>query len=125
VFSVRSPVGVPESGAAGYRLRRGRYTPIAPVAGRLPSKELGLHLEAAGSQLRFYDPGHAGWLPTPEESRRETIAARRQAEAEAARAEAARRRAETALEQKDAALRQAEAETQRLRQELAALRRQG
>lgn len=76
----------------GHRLRRGRYLPIAPVAGRLPSKELGLYLEADGSRLRFYDPANKRWLPTPLESRQEVL---------------------DALEQKDA-------EVQRLRQELAA-----
>ena len=86
----------------GHRLRRGRYVPIAPVAGRLPSKELGLHLEADGSRLRFYDPANKRWLPTPQESRLEAL---------------------DALEQKDAALKRAEAEAERLRQELAALRR--
>nr|MCU0982331.1 hypothetical protein [Pirellulaceae bacterium] len=82
---------------------RDRYVPIAPVDGRLPSKELGLHLEADGDQLRFYDPARRRWLPTWQEARLETLAA---------------------LEQKDAALRQAEAEVERLRQELAALRQQ-
>lgn len=78
----------------GYRLRRGRYEPIAPVAGRLPSRELELHLEADGSRLRFYDPVGGRWLPTPQE----------------------------ACLQKDAALEQKDAELERLRQELAALR---
>ncbi|MCL4206613.1 MAG: Uma2 family endonuclease [Pirellulaceae bacterium] len=80
----------------GHRLSRGRYVPIAPVDGRLPSKELGLHLEADGDQLRFYDPARRRWLPTQQEARLETLAA----------------------------LRQAEAEVERLRQELAALRQQ-
>ncbi len=79
----------------GHRLRRGRYVPIAPAAGRLPSKELGLHLEADGSRLRFYDPASGRWLPTPQE----------------------------ACLEKDAALEQKDAELERLRQELAALRR--
>jgi len=79
----------------GHRLSRGRYQPVAPVAGRLPSKELGLHLHADGRRLRFYDPAAKRWLLTPQEVCREK---------------------DTALEQKDA-------EIQRLRQELAALRR--
>ncbi len=78
----------------GHRLRRGRYVPIAPLAGRLPSKELGLHLEADGSRLRFYDPANKRWLPTPQESRLEALDA----------------------------LERAEAKAERLRQELAALR---
>jgi hypothetical protein len=108
----------------GHRLSRGRYMPIASVAGRLPSKELGLHLEADGSQLRFYDPAGKRWLPTPQEAleQKEAAVARSEAARREAAAEAAR--AEAALEQKDAALRQAEAEAERLRRELAALRRQ-
>jgi Uma2 family endonuclease len=101
----------------GYRLSRGRYVPIAPADGRLPSKELGLHLEADGDQLRFYDPAQRRWLPTPQEAHMEALAALEQKNA--------------ALEQKDAALRQAEAvrrqaeaEVERLRRELAVLRGQ-
>jgi Uma2 family endonuclease len=40
----------------GYRLAKGEYVPIRWVAGRLPSKILGLHLEANGKELRLYDP---------------------------------------------------------------------
>ncbi len=85
----------------GYRLRRGRYEPIAAVAGRMPSTELGLHLEADGNRLRFYDPVSGRWLPTSQEACLQKDAA---------------------LEQKDAALGQKDAELERLRQELAALR---
>ncbi len=102
----------------GYRLSGGRYLRIKPVAGRLPSEELGLHLEAHGSRLRFYDPTGQRWLPTPEEARLEEMAIRRQAEA-------ALQEKEAALQQSEAIRRQAEAEAERLRQELAALRRQG
>ncbi len=52
----------------GYRLRRGRYEPITPVKGRLPSKALGLHLEGHGRDLRLYDPTAKQWLPTPQEA---------------------------------------------------------
>ena len=104
----------------GHRLRPGRYLPSAPVAGRLPSQELGLHLEADGSQLRFYDPASERWLPTRLQ----------QKDAALKRSEAGRRQSDAALEQSEAgrrqsddALRQAEAEAERLRQELAALRR--
>ncbi len=75
----------------GHRLNRGRYEPILPVSGRLPSLELGLHLEADGGQLRFYDPVAQRWLPTPpevlkqkdaelERLRQELAALRRQAQ---------------------------------------------
>jgi Uma2 family endonuclease len=87
----------------GYRLSRGRYEPIAPVGGRLPSEELGLQLESDGNRLRFYDPAGQCWLPTPQEAHREALAA---------------------LQQSEAVRRQAEAEAERLRQELAALRSQ-
>jgi Uma2 family endonuclease len=53
----------------GYRLVKGKYQPIKAVAGRLPSKVLGLHLERKGQELRFYDPRTGEWLPTPVEAR--------------------------------------------------------
>lgn len=80
----------------GYRLRQDKYVEIRPVKGRLPSKVLGLHLEADGADLRFYNPATKQWLPTPEE---------RLAQAELAKF-------------------RAEAENRRLRQELEQLRRQ-
>src|SRR5262249_5224635 len=86
----------------GYRLRQGDYRPIKPVAGRLPSQVLGLHLEADGGVLRLYDPATGRWVPTPAEVRQQAEAARQQAEA---------------------ARQQAEEENVQLRQELAALRR--
>jgi Uma2 family endonuclease len=51
----------------GYRLRGGSYQAVRPVAGRLPSRVLELHLEADGEDLRLYDPQTQRWLPTPEE----------------------------------------------------------
>lgn len=89
----------------GYRLYRGRYRPIQPVDGRLPSDVLGLHLEGQDWLLRLYDPDTGKWLLTPPEERE----ALRQAEG-------ARRQAEQARQQ-------AEAEAERLRQELEALRK--
>ena len=86
----------------GYRLIRRKYVAIEPVAGRLPSEVLGLHLEADGPMLRLYDPAAGRWLPTPAEK----VAA-----------------AEAAKEQADRAKEQAEAENRRLRRELQALRR--
>jgi Uma2 family endonuclease len=78
----------------GYRLRKGEYVPIAPVDRRLPSKELGLHLERAGGDLRLFDPATGAWLLTPDE-----------------RAEKAEREAAALME-----------EVQRLRQQLDARR---
>lgn len=101
----------------GYRLSRGRYEPIVPVGGRLPSGELELQLESDGSRLRFYDPAGQRWLPTPQEAHLEALAALE-------RKEAALQQNEAALQQSEAVRRQAEAEVERLRQELAALRGQ-
>ena len=99
----------------GYRLDRGRYVPIKPVAGRLASEELALQLQFDGGRLRLFDPAQQRWLPTPQEARREALAALEQKDAALEQQEAALQRAE-------AARRQAEAEAERLRQELAALR---
>ena len=66
----------------GYRLRRGRYEPITPVKGRLPSKILGLHLEGNDRDLRLYDPTTKQWLPTSQEAVALANEAQRQAEAE-------------------------------------------
>jgi Uma2 family endonuclease len=82
----------------GYRLRGGRYVRINPVAGRLLSRVVGLHLERDGWLLRLYDANTQRWLPTPPEVR-------------------------AALEQEAAGRQQAEAEVERLRRELEALRR--
>lgn len=51
----------------GFRLRMGDYEPIKPVRGRLQSKVLGLHMEAAGHLLRLYDPAKGSWLLTHDE----------------------------------------------------------
>ena len=89
----------------GFRLRGGEYRPVEPVAGRLPSQVLGLHLERSGTELRLYDPTLGRWLPTPvEESARAAMESARVA-AESARANLA------------------EAEVDRLRRELEELRR--
>lgn len=79
----------------GCRLMDGEYVPIAPVAGRLPSMSLGLHLERDGTELRLFDPVEGKRLPT---------------------------RLERA-NQADAERRSLEAETDRLRREVAALRK--
>jgi Uma2 family endonuclease len=87
----------------GHRLRAGEYHPIRTVAGRLPSRSLGMHLERDGRELRLYDPVATGWLPTPRELAKQAEAARQQSEL---------------------ARQQAEAENERLRREIEALRRQ-
>ena len=40
----------------GFRLASGDYVSIEPIAGRLPSEILGLHLERDGQKLRLFDP---------------------------------------------------------------------
>jgi Uma2 family endonuclease len=100
----------------GHRLRGGQYHPIRTVAGRLPSRILGLHLERAGRELRLYDPGAERWLPTPLERADAAEAAHEFAEREREIAERERQAAEIARQQ-------SEADNERLRQEMAALRR--
>ena len=94
----------------GYRLKANRYVKIQPVAGRLPSEVLGLHLERFGDRLRFYDPAIGGWLSTPDEARQRAEAARQQAEAARQRAEATLIRAEAEKDRAEAARILAEAE---------------
>lgn len=48
----------------GYRRSRGRFVPIKPMDGRLPSKVLDLHLEAEGEWLRLFDPVTQRLVPT-------------------------------------------------------------
>jgi Uma2 family endonuclease len=100
----------------GFRLAAGEYETIAPVAGRLPSAVLGLHLERDGTQLRLFDPASGQRLPTQAERLQ---AAHAQAEAAHAQAEAAHAQAEA----ERLARHQAQAEAERLRRELEALRR--
>ena len=40
----------------GFRLTGEQYVPIEAADGRLPSEEMGLHLEGAGDKLRLFDP---------------------------------------------------------------------
>ena len=85
----------------GYRLVAGDYVAIAPIAGRLPSAVLGLHLERDGQELRLFDPATGARLLTRLEGR-----------------EAAERRAEDA----EAAQRRLAEENERLRRAIEALR---
>jgi Uma2 family endonuclease len=48
----------------GFRLHAGRYVPIEPIDGRLPSSVLGLHLLREGAFLRLYDAVSGRTLPT-------------------------------------------------------------
>jgi Uma2 family endonuclease len=66
----------------GFRLLGSEYRSIRPLHGRLPSKELGLHLERDGDRLRLYDPATGEYLLTPKEKARQAEAARRAAEAD-------------------------------------------
>jgi hypothetical protein len=101
----------------GYRLRAGRYGRIKPVAGRLPSREPGLHLQQHERHLRFFDPATGHWIPTLHESRETALAASQRAEVQRQQAEAARREMEAKWQV-------AEAEAEGLRRELERLRRQ-
>jgi Uma2 family endonuclease len=66
----------------GHRRVRGKYVPVQPVDGRLPSEVLGVHLEKSGTELRLYDPTTGAWLPTAKEALQREKDARREAEAE-------------------------------------------
>ena len=66
----------------GYRLRRGAYVPIETEEARVPSKELGLHLEKHGNALRFWNPETGRWLPTWEEALQEERIRKQQTDAE-------------------------------------------
>ncbi len=87
----------------GYRLVDDQFVRIETVAGRLPSEQMGLHLQRNGSELRFLDPSTGHNLPTLSE---------------------ARDQAEAARHQEAAARQRADAELERLRRELESLRRQ-
>ena len=107
----------------GHRLRGNRYVRIRPVAGRLPSQVLGLHLEAVGDRLRFYDPSTGRWLPTPDEAREQAEAAQQEAERRAQQAEAARQHAEALRQEQHAARQRAETAKQQAEAEVERLRR--
>jgi len=112
----------------GFRLVGRRYVKIEPVDGRLPSAELGLHLEKSGTTLRFFDPRSGEWLPTPREAllraQHQARAEKRRAEAEKQRAEAEKQRAESERKRAEAAERDLEAERQRAAAEIERLRRE-
>jgi len=101
----------------GFRLRSGRYVPIEPVEGRLPSEVLGLHLEREGAFLRLHDPATGQKLLTSWESLSVTEAALRKVEAEKRQAQAEKRRAQAEKRQAQAEKHQAEAEKRQAEQE--------
>ncbi len=85
-----------------------RFVSIKPIAGRIPSKVMGLHLERSGKQLRLWDPLSKQRVLTPTERRA----------AEAARADQADARADeeaTRADEEATRAQQAEAEVARLR----------
>jgi len=92
----------------GYRLRAGQYVAIRPQAGRLPSQQLGLHLERDESELRLWNPASGERLPTVQEI---AEAERQRADDMELRADAQQQRAEAERARADAA----EAELARLR----------
>ena len=53
----------------GFRLIGGEYIPIEPIAGRLPSEILRLHLVREGQNLRLFNPATGERLPTMIEAR--------------------------------------------------------
>ncbi len=82
----------------GYRLQQDEYVRIESASGRLPSQEMGLHLERAGQHLRLYDPRTGRWVPTPAESRQQSEEARQQVEKRYADSEAEIQRLRAELE---------------------------
>jgi Uma2 family endonuclease len=108
----------------GYRLSGDVYVPIEPVEGRLPSEELGLHLQRDAAQLRLYDPVAQKWLPTHREARQHANEARQQADQARQQAEEARQQAERERQAALQRLADREQELARLRAELDALRRE-
>jgi Uma2 family endonuclease len=107
----------------GYRLHEGKYRKIRPRQGRLPSEELGLHLERQGNMLRLWNPLTRSWLPTPEESQRQDRLARELAEERAERAAQARAEAERRIAEEVQARKEGDAQREQMRKEIEELRR--
>jgi Uma2 family endonuclease len=114
----------------GFHLAGGEYVPIEPVANRLPSAVLGLHLERDGHWMRLFDPTTGQYLlnskeraQRAEQARQLEAQGRQQAEQARQQVEQARQQAEQARQQAELGRQQAEAENERLRRELEELKR--
>ena len=85
----------------GWRLIKGMYHAIRPVAGRLPSLTTGLHLERVGSELELWNPANQERLLVSAEAeqrlRLQTQAKADQTQARADQADARAAHAETEL----------------------------
>jgi Uma2 family endonuclease len=102
----------------GFRLREGRYESIEPMAGRLPSQVLGLHLQREGELLRLVDPVTGEPLLTSREALNLVQAALEKAETEKCRADEDRLKMAAALRETTEALTAANAENERIEREL-------
>jgi Uma2 family endonuclease len=110
----------------GVRRVGDEYVTIELVDGRLPSVNLGLHLERSGEKLRFWDPVRGSWLLTREEQRdiaqQRALQEAQRADLEAQRADAAEQRQAIERQTDAAARHHLEAENERLRREIEAIR---
>jgi len=102
----------------GIRFREGKEEEIPEERGRLHSEQLGLHLEAQGSNLVLFDSATGERLIPPGELPELRREAERRAERAEGRAERAEGRAAGEAEER----RKAEAEVQRLQEEIRRLR---
>jgi len=96
----------------GWRLVKGQYRAIRPVAGRLPSRELGLHLEREGNRAYLWNPATQQRLLSPAQQAEQ---ARELAEDAREQAEDAREQAEQARDEAEQARDEAATENARLR----------
>ena len=114
----------------GFRLAGPDYVPIEPVAGRLPSEVLCLHLECDGDRLRFFNPVTGARLLSPIEAREAAdrrseggTPARPKRNAAGPKRNAAALRNAAAAGTAEASQRNLAAENERLRREIEAMRR--
>ena len=106
----------------GHRWVDGEFKPIEPVAGRIPSLALGLHLERRGTELRLYDPATGCCLPTlleaTKQAKAETELLRRQTEELNRQTEELNRQTEELNRQTEELRRQTEELRRRVRRSL-------